>query len=784
MNTARFSQRRFYALDGSKTGSGETFDLERLWTIVRRNLRLVGLCVLAAVVVGVLYVRASPAVYASQARILLDESIGTVARDFASVGSNIQLDNRIASQIEVLRSSRLALEVVDELNLGEDEVFLSPPPSPLASLTRPLRAVAAMVRGPQEAPTGVSGDAGAAPSAVPVDPEEARRQQIREAAARSVQQNLSVQRVERSSVISLTYQSHDPALAYRVANAYAAAFLQEQRLAVAEASVQATGWMQTRLAELGEQQRAASLAVEEFRARNNLSMAQGEFTSEQRLANLTGQLASGQAEVAQAQARAEQLQAVLSAGDATAIASAALASADIQDPVVQQLQARYAEMSGRIAQITADFGASHPQVVRLTRERETVSAQLVGELQRLSSRYTNEYEVVRNRQAALENAVSQQTGLNAEAGGALVELRELEQQAATLNTIYGNFLARYEEAMQRESFPLSNFRIISSPTEPERPTGPRFLRTVAIFAFLGVVMGGAAGTLREFNERSYRIGAEVTEDLGVRFFGYLATLPGQKRWWPAFLNRWAPRPEAQGSGPKPTFGYDETQAISAETLRNVAHGFAGLTVPGRASRIIGVVSALPGEGKTTVAMGLARLLSRIGSRVIVLDADFRRPALNGFLPQPISEGGLAEAIRTGDWRSQVKNDEDGVCLLPIPDDRHAALGSTLLSSSAMSALLAELAESFDYVILDLPPAGLVVDAKVAAPLVDGLLLVIRWGKTARTVLRGLLADEPEVGLRVTGAVLNATDLSRLRRYGERGSRERVYKDYASYYRGA
>ena len=135
MNSSRPSGRMILPPDAD--AGEDVFDFERLWTIVRRNLFLFGCCVAVATVLGILYLRAAPPIFASQATIFLDDSIGSVASELPTVGGRIQLDNQIASQVEVLRSNRLASFVVDELDLTRDASFLSPPPSPIQPLIAP-----------------------------------------------------------------------------------------------------------------------------------------------------------------------------------------------------------------------------------------------------------------------------------------------------------------------------------------------------------------------------------------------------------------------------------------------------------------------------------------------------------------------------------------------------------------------------------------------------------------------------------------------------------------------
>lgn len=758
--------------------SEDYIDLEHLWTIARRNMKLVALCVVLALIAGLLYLRAAPPEFSAQTRILVDDNLGQVTGDLSSVPASMQLDSRISSQIEVLRSMRLAYAVVDAENLTQSQSFLNPPSSPMAQITAPIKKVVALLRGPQEPQTDPTQVASTDPS-VAIKGSRAAADNLNERigddpnrtrAAIMLQQGLSVERVQRSAVIGVSFDSHDPRLAYRIAQAYADAFVKEQLLANTTASNQATSWMQTRLMELGQEQRRASLAVEDFRAKNGLSQARGELVSEQRLSELTGQLATAQGEVAQAKARADQIAAVVAAGEEDAARRATFAGGDIDDGIVQQLRTRYVDMTRRIDQITANFGEDHPQAVQLRAQRDAVSAQLFGELKQLATRYQNEYQVARSRLEGLEGTLKDQTGSNS--GDKLVKLRELEQEAQTLTEIYSSFLTRYEQTVQRESFPVSNMRVISAATQPDRASGPRFTRTMALFTALGLMMGTGFGALREFNERSFRTGGEVSRS-GLRFLGYLGELPGTVR-------RRRFTKGKKEAGPAPLSTDSGIDSAFAETLRNAIHAFPKPR-QGSRGRAIGVISVLPGEGKTTVAAHLARLLHRTGYRTLLIDADFRRPALSRSLGKPVEQG-LADAIRGTDWRDLIRTDKSsGLPILPTISNEDAAIASVLLSSDAMARMLAELRQEFDFIIVDLPPVGPVIDAKAFEPLIDGFMMVIRWGVTPRALLRSTLSEEPAVARKIVGAVLSATDIEALKRYGNRDSREYAYTAYTAYY---
>ena len=198
--------------------------------------------------------------------------------------------------------------------------------------------------------------------------------------------------------------------------------------------------------------------------------------------------------------------------------------------------------------------------------------------------------------------------------------------------------------------------------------------------------------------------------------------------------------------------------------------------------MIGFVSVLPHEGKTTVAANFAGLLAANGSRTLLIDGDLRNPGLSRGLSLAPKKG-LVEAIVGGlNWQSVVKTDrKTRLSIIPAVVRGRLSHTSELLSGSGMRELLEDAAKSFDYIIVDLPPLGPVVDAKAFAPLADGFVLVAEWGSTPRALVRATLQAEPAVAAKLLGLVLNKTDMKKLARYGSFGGAEQYMDRYATYY---
>ena len=227
---------------------------------------------------------------------------------------------------------------------------------------------------------------------------------------------------------------------------------------------------------------------------------------------------------------------------------------------------------------------------------------------------------------------------------------------------------------------------------------------------------------------------------------------------------------------------DHPLSVFAETMRS-AKIAADLSLGDRTPKIIGIVSTLPGEGKTTISANFAELLASQGSRTLLIDADLRNPGLTRTMARH-AEVGLVEAVLERRPLKDVVlvNPDTKLAMLPAVIKRRIPHTSELLISPNMTALLQEASASFDHIVIDLPPIAPVVDARAFASRIDAFLYVIEWGHTSRSVARGTVASEPHIFDKCIGVILNKADQDKMKLYRTYGSSEYYYARYQSYYR--
>jgi len=709
----------------------KTIDLDHIFSLLRRQALVVGLCIAVAIALAIFYLSLAPRSYMSAGQLLIDKNLEQVAQNGATQAvSATDLEAQVLNQIEVLRSSRVAKTVAETQNLMTDQEFLNPPPS----FSQRVK--------------GLVGLGGQRPEKLEASLDEV---------VGMLRANVQVDRMGRSSIIRVGYEAATPELAQRIASAYAQALVQDQLNAELEATSAAADWLQQRLAEIGESQRQASLAIQQYREESGLSVGQDQTLTTQRIQTMSNQLAEAQAETARLRALSGQLQTVIDAGPESASNYLALLSGSQTDPTeVATLRNQVATLTSRIGEIETTYGADHPQLVTLRAEKTALDGRIYALLQNLNQQYQTQLTIARQQEQGMRADIDAEGQSAGAVSQEAVRLNELQQRSDALRALYNSYLTSYEEAVQRQSFPIPSVRIVTDALLPEDASSPRSVVIMLAAIIAGSFIGAVLGMLNELRERGFRTGAQVRQQLGLRFLGYMPRLQVDGRG--TLIDRQkAIRPLVRGAlgsriGRRWGAPFMETLKSTRLVLQPIAD---------RSTAVLGVLSILPDEGKSTYAISLAEMLTAIGSRVLLIDGD-----VNGGRP------GMPQRIlpsQQGDWRqAAVADHETGMVTLSAAAPE---AGGGDLSSIAMQKVLAEARGQFDYVIIDLPPLGPDIDALSVLPFTDASVLVAEWGRTPRRLLRSMLEREPELADHILGVVLNKVDLNALPKFTDMGGLE-------------
>jgi polysaccharide biosynthesis transport protein len=701
---------------------------------VRRQLSVIAGVTLLSLTAGILYLINTPPSFTAQATMIIDTRKSNVFQQQAIIG-DIQVDSAtVESQVEVLRSENIALAVIKELRLADDPEFSGPGGGLVGR-------VASAVTGWFLSDTGRS---------------ETEKLRV---AADAFATRLNVKRVGLTYIIEISFHSLSRERAARIANSVADAYIADQLNAKFEATQRASVWLQARIAELRGQSSFSERAVVDFKAKNNLINSGGRSMSEQQLSEINTQLILARSNTAEAKARLDRINEIVRAEPEATVTDT------LRSEVITKLRQQYLELKGREADWSARYGVNHQAAVQLRSQMQELRHSISDELQRYAQTYKSDYEIAKQREQSLERDLSSVVSDSQVNDQAQVSLRELESSSQTYRTLYNNFLQRYTESVQQQSFPITEARVITAASPPLFKSSPKPTLTLLLAGFIGLALGLGAGRLRDLSDRTFRTGDQVEAVLNVNCIGILPE-----------LNRAA---NSNGSADRPVSSGDrvlsQQAALYAEVINapfsRYTEGIRAIKVATdlnmmqKSNRVVGVTSTLPNEGKSTVAGSLAQLMAQAGAKVLLIDADLRNPSLTRRIAAS-AKLGLIEVVQgrarfdDAKWHDPVT----GLDLLPAIVNKRFAHTNEILASEAMREFFSNVKSAYDYVIVDLSPLAPVIDVRITEPLIDSYVFVVEWGQTRIDAVEHALADAKNVFENLVGVVLNKANISTLSRY--------------------
>ena len=741
--------------------ASQPIDYEVLIGAAQRQAFVLIFCLVASIAIAATYLHYAAPEYTAVANLLIDSQKDKNALT-ASVADLTFDTSAIDSQVEILKSEKIALAVGSTLKLAVDPEFVDPPHSFVASLLARLRGAVGL--------GGESGMSGSANDQLANTPE-------RRVVAR-LKSQFDVRRIARTYVLALSYTSTGAVKAAAVANAFAEAYINDQMEAKFEATRRAATWMESRLSELKDQSLESDLAVQKFKATHGIVVTGGDkpgLISDQQLTELSGEIVTAHSETARAEARYAQIQELLKSG------RPGLAVPDsLSNPVINDMRGRFLTASKTESQLEGKLGPQHAQVIALKHEMDEYNQLIYQELQRIAESYRSEAEVAMAKEKSLTGSMSSLVGQSAITNETLVQLRQLQRESDTYRSLYESFLQRYQQALQQQSFPETEARVITAASTPRYASYPKSSLIMALSVILGGLVGASVGGVREYRDQVFRVASHVRNELGLEFLGMLEKVQSKK----FALSAEAPEAErrlVRVNSSIQRYSIDHPLTGFCETLR-AAKVAVDLALGPRRAKIVGIISVLPNEGKSTVSKNLASLLAHLGARTLLIDGDLRNPGLTRNVARH-AEAGLLEALR----RERPMEDyllsepDSGLVVLPAVVKKRVVHSSEIIASAAMRTLLAEASEHYEYILVDLPPLGPVIDVRAACSQFDAFIFVAEWGNTPRIIAQNMLNSDRLLYEKCVGFIYNKVNLNRVNQYDGYGSRGYYYVSPGKYY---
>lgn len=688
---------------------------DRLRLLARRRLSIVsGLAV--GSLVGVALVAATPDRYEARAVVALDARTVQVLVQDAVVSRLPQESPALRTELDVIASRSMAEAVLDRLGDG----FAIPPEPPRwwRTLVSPVAQAA---------------------GAAPAPPSEAEAPGDRAALVDELMTNLRVSNDGRSFTIFVSYVAADPGLAAEIANAFAEGYIATQTEQKSAATRQATEWLARKVEEMRGTVEETETRAAIFRRDAALLEANGATLREQRLAALNGELAAARGARAGAAARLRTAQAL----EPTAEALGALAEA-LGSPAIQALRAEQDEVAEALARLRGAGATRSAEIPILEARLAALERRTQAEFSRILASLATELDAAERKERELAGEIEALEGEIAGADLDRVRLEQLEWEAAVSRQNYEALFARYRQAVEQQDLVAPEARLISRAQAPARPIG-RDGPVAVLAAMVGLLGGVGAGLLREGLDERIRSVRRLEAETGLPVMGV----------FPAVLRR---RGQALQR-----FPVTHPDAQPSEDLRRMLV-ILRRALETRRAKIVMVTSPLEGEGKTTICAALARTAAMAGRKVVVVDADLRRPGVAAALGVRKALPGLAEAAGGTPLIGLLQPDPSTPAVFLPPGDRRAMAPDAVFASKGFADVMQSLSRRFDLVIVDTPPVLACSDACAIAPATDATLLVVRWGRTDMSDLRAAMRDLELSGARPVGFAFDRVSRRKARSY--------------------
>jgi succinoglycan biosynthesis transport protein ExoP len=689
--------------DARNAAVQDPLSFRALFVVLRRRYRLFGAVVLLTSAASLLAALVLPARYDAEATLIIDPrphaaSIRNEAQGFPAPDATL-----VDTEVEVMTSPAILGAVINRLDLARDAEF-APAPGHGGGL---------------------------------------------DAVAQALSRHVSVGREGLTYIVAIRARSHDPRKAAAIANAMAEQYLRQSRSQRAGVAADQARTLTAELGPLGQQVVAADRAVADFRAANGIVSGGKDAgtVTDQQVGTIAVELGRASADAAAARAAASAARAQVSRAGAEAVSQV------LNSGSLTELRNQRAEVLREQAQIATIYSPDHPASRRIDKQLARLDGEIKQSADRVVLGLENDARAAEARATTLRGQLSALAARQSQDARAMVVADGLQRNADAKRSTFNDLSRNAQE--QAQAARIGDVRawqvaVARPPLQPSFPKTPLFLMVGLV---LGTALGAGAVGGAELLATGYRSAAEIETDLELPFLAGAPEVSGRR------LRRLS-RLSRLGRATPPTSPADYVVAkpasAFAESIRNVRGTLLADTDGGKPKTIC-VTSALTGEGKSVIAVSLARIMAMSGDRVLLVDCDLRRGGL-GPPPADAPPGRpSASVVEVLDGEADpaaavVQDTVPGLVVLGL--GAPVVTSRDLFSGRAARELMAQLKTAYDFVILDAPPVLAVTDAWALSSICDATLLVVRHLRTPRAAARAARDRLRRRGAKLNGVVLN------------------------------
>jgi succinoglycan biosynthesis transport protein ExoP len=717
------SPRLYSALPPQESAVGEY-----LRVLIKRKWIVVGCLLSIFTVVAIATLRQVP-IYEATGSIAVKKPDSSLNfKDANAISFDYYDPTEMETEVKILQSDLLALQVIKELNLDRQPEFGGK--SPVSSLPSSLDL---------------------APDPLEADP--SRTSSL----LGSFKGRLTISLLPNSRIMSVRFRDADPQTAQNVVNKLMGDYQENNYKTRFNNTMQVSDWLGQQLVDLQMKVETSQEKLVRYQKEHEiLGIDEKQNITTAKLDELNRALTLAESE----RMEKEAFYRLLESGDPDAIASSAGGLGDSgaggqsASGLLESLRAKQADLRIQVADLNTQFGPSYPKLVQLNNQLAEIDVQLKSEMKKIASKVKGQYTTALGREELLGQALEKQKQAANKLNESAIEYSLLKRDLETNRQLYEGLLEKLKEAGISEGLKSNNFQIVNSARVPTYPVEPNVPRNLGFAFVLGLTSGVGLAFLLEGLDNTVRTTEQAQAISGLPPLGMIPL--GSKT-------------AREGASSKRLILASSNEAVELIThvrpQSQMAESYRALRTSlllshlGAPPKVIMVTSALPQEGKSTTSINCAVVLAQKGVRVLLIDCDLRRPSIHKTLGMG-PRSGLSNVLTGSITLKQAITVAPTLPNLDVlPAGTPPPNPAELLASTNMRDVLAELRDKYDHIVLDTPPTLSVTDAVVLSPRADAIVLVIRSGSTTKQALRRSRDILMQVNARVSGVLLNAVDLS-------------------------
>ena len=766
--------------DTERSSFVEQIDLQHYLRILRKYKWQITLFTVIVTSLAGYYAYTTTPIYSATSTLLIEEqkSMGLNVEEL--YGLETQNAEYYQTQFELLKSRTLAIKVIDALGLWNNPE-LSPAAQKMA-----IKVAATQNDFDSASPTGIQGWVSntldrfrsTVPSTdsvegnaivdeaelVDLQPMVVSDDEIAADRDRVVSNFISrrqISPVRKTKLVKISFESADPALAARVANAIGDQYIESYLDAKMEMTKKASDWMGEQLSELKAALDASKDKLLDYKQEHGLVDVGNSVArlNEQQLLLFTTELAQARSELAATNNIYRQIRTLRASPELLETIPGVQA-----DPLVQRVKIEQGQAQRNLDELLNRYGARHPRVVDAQSQLTTLNASLRSHVSRVVASIEKDYQLQRQRVSSIElKLISGKQEIQA-IGSKKFELDAFEREVATNQGLYDTFFNRQREASSAEGLERANARISDPAILSNLPIKPKKQLILMLAGLSSLVLSMLMALLYEQMDDTIKGTRDVETKLGVRLLGILPLVTTGR-----FNKKGRSMPLAPDIA--------QTQNASFHESVNTARTALCMHENENPRKVILITSSIPGEGKSTASMNLAHSLSQL-ERVLLIDCDMRKPTIGTAAGYDRGDVGLSNLITsTAPAKQCIKVGAFGGAFDIIPAGPIPDQPLELLASKRFENILEQLSQHYDKIVLDSAPTQAVSDALVLSKYSDAVVYIIKSHSTSIELIKRGLQRLQQSKAKIAGVLVTQVDIAKITSYGG----DYYYQGYYDYY---